>query len=234
MTYVMSDLHGQFEKYQKMLALISFSDEDVLYVLGDVVDRGDGSAKLLRDMSMRVNVYPILGNHDLMAAVMLRKLCVEITDENYAYSLDEETLEAIALWQEDGGKPTLDAFLALEQDERTDLLEYLDEFMLYEELDLNGKKFILVHGGIPYAKRNVPMEEQNAEDLLSVRPDYGKRYSPEGSYLVTGHTPTALISPQYQGKIYRQNGHIAIDCGAGFGLPLGCIRLEDMKEFYVE
>ena len=52
--------------------------------------------------------------------------------------------------------------------------------------------------------------------------------------LVTGHTPTVTIDPAYRGKIYHKNGHLAIDCGAGFGLPLGCVRLEDFKEFYVE
>ena len=36
------------------------------------------------------------------------------------------------------------------------------------------------------------------------------------------------------GFIYQANNHIAIDCGCVFGGRLGCIRLEDMKEFYVE
>ena len=40
MTYVMSDIHGEYEKYLKMLDLIGFRDEDELYVLGDVIDRG--------------------------------------------------------------------------------------------------------------------------------------------------------------------------------------------------
>ena len=40
MHYVMSDLHGEYEKYLEMLKKIKFTDDDVLYVLGDVVDRG--------------------------------------------------------------------------------------------------------------------------------------------------------------------------------------------------
>ena len=47
MTYVMSDIHGQYEKYAQMLEKISFSDEDTLYILGDVLDRGDHSMKIL-------------------------------------------------------------------------------------------------------------------------------------------------------------------------------------------
>ena len=56
----------------------------------------------------------------------------------------------------------------------------------------------------------------------------------EDKILVTGHTPTLYIDPGSKGRIWRGNGHIALDCGAGFGLPLGCIRLDDGEEFYVE
>ena len=36
----MSDIHGELDKFEQMLELIRFSDEDHLYILGDVIDRG--------------------------------------------------------------------------------------------------------------------------------------------------------------------------------------------------
>ena len=39
MTYVMSDLHGCYDKYVQMLEKIGFGDGDTLYILGDVIDR---------------------------------------------------------------------------------------------------------------------------------------------------------------------------------------------------
>ena len=36
MIYAMSDLHGYYDKYTKMLEKITFSDDDTLYILGDV------------------------------------------------------------------------------------------------------------------------------------------------------------------------------------------------------
>ena len=39
MIYYMSDVHGAYERYLKMLEAINFSDEDTLYVLGDAIDR---------------------------------------------------------------------------------------------------------------------------------------------------------------------------------------------------
>ena len=44
MIYVMSDLHGCFDKYKEMLSLIDFAPRDTLYVLGDVIDREIGRA----------------------------------------------------------------------------------------------------------------------------------------------------------------------------------------------
>lgn len=64
MAYVMSDIHGMYDKYKAMLEKISFSDKDALYILGDVVDRGENPVDVLLDMMSRPNVYPIMGNHD--------------------------------------------------------------------------------------------------------------------------------------------------------------------------
>ena len=48
-TYVMSDIHGEFEKYISMLQKIEFKDEDTLYILGDVIDRGERPVDILLD-----------------------------------------------------------------------------------------------------------------------------------------------------------------------------------------
>lgn len=45
MRYLVSDIHGCFDQYQALLEKIRFSDEDELYVLGDVVDRGGTISK---------------------------------------------------------------------------------------------------------------------------------------------------------------------------------------------
>ena len=56
----------------------------------------------------------------------------------------------------------------------------------------------------------------------------------EDMLIVTGHTPTGFIDPEYAGQIWKGNNHIAIDCGAVFGNHLGCICLDTMEEIYVE
>ena len=232
MTYVVSDIHGQYEKYLKMLQKINFTDDDELYVLGDVIDRGEHPVKILLDMSMRGNIFPILGNHEMMALSVLRKLCVEITDENADSHVGVDDIKALTTWQMDGGDTTLAEFKRLDREEKLAVIEYLEEFTPYVAITVCGRNYLLVHGGIPLSKVDVPLEEQVLGELLTERVDYNVRYFKD-KYLVTGHTPTLNIGSEYDGKMYLKNGHIAIDCGAGFGRPLGCIRLEDHVEFYV-
>lgn len=45
--YVMSDLHGMYDKFISMLKQINFNSNDHLYILGDVLDRGDKSLEII-------------------------------------------------------------------------------------------------------------------------------------------------------------------------------------------
>ena len=40
MIYVMSDIHGMYDKYIEMMDLIDLKETDTLYILGDIIDRG--------------------------------------------------------------------------------------------------------------------------------------------------------------------------------------------------
>ena len=54
--YLCSDLHGQYDLYIKMLDDIGFSQDDHLYILGDIIDRGPKSIEILQDVMNRNNV----------------------------------------------------------------------------------------------------------------------------------------------------------------------------------
>ena len=53
--------------------------------------------------------------------------------------------------------------------------------------------------------------------------------------MIVGHVPTFLYHPKYEGKILTSKSKktIHIDCGCVYGRALGCLRLDDLKEFYV-
>ena len=230
-TYVISDLHGNYEAYRAILKKINFSEHDVLYVNGDVMDRGKGSIKILQHMMMQPNIYPILGNHEYMACQCLRFLMEEITEESIA-DMDSGMLEGLLEWQNIGGQQTMDEFHKLSEDEKWDIMDYLEEFTLYEEVIVNGKIYVIVHAGLDNFSPERDLEDYGLHELIFKSPDYAKVYF-KNKYLVTGHLPTRVIEGNAKpDHIYRANNHIALDCGAGFGGQIGAICLETGEEFY--
>ncbi len=109
---------------------------------------------------------------------------------------------------------------------------FLNTFQIHEELEVNGNKFFLSHT-VPEKEKFDNFEALMWQEFIVGEPDYDKQYS-QDKFIVTGHTPTGLIDPDYKGRIYKKNNHICIDCGAVFGNPLGCICLDTLEEFYVE
>ena len=50
MTYVLSDIHGNLQRFESIMAQINLQADDTLYVLGDVIDRYAGGIKILRQI----------------------------------------------------------------------------------------------------------------------------------------------------------------------------------------
>ncbi len=233
MTYVISDIHGDFDRYEKMLDLINFDEErDVLFVLGNVIDGGEDSFKLLLDMSSRPNVYPIMGEHEYIALPLLEKLSGDIGEKAIA-SFDAETMQSFMKWGKMGGQETVLKFRELDKEDREWVVEYLEEFMPYEEIEVGGRTFVLVHAGLDNFSKSRELDDYDIEELIHTVPDWSKIYF-EDKTLVVGHTPTVEINPSSKGRIWNLNGTVALNCGSSFGLPLGCLRLDDMEEFYVD
>nr|MBQ5811950.1 metallophosphoesterase [Clostridia bacterium] len=233
MTYVISDIHGDFDRYQKMLEKINFDEErDVLFVLGDVIDYGKDSFRVLLDMSSRPNVYPILGEHEHLAIPLLKKLSGDISEKAIA-SFDAKTMQNFMEWGKMGGEETVRSFRELDEEDREWIIEYLEEFVPYEEVEVGGKYFVLAHAGIDGYTKSKELDEYDTEDFLTRSPDYSIPFS-GADFLITGHTPTVEIHQGSKGRIFRLNNHIAIDCGAAYGMPLGCICLDTFDEFYID
>lgn len=235
MRYIISDIHGCYNEYIKLLDKIKFSDEDELYILGDVVDRGPEPIKVLKDIMNRPNAVFIIGNHDFIMYTLMRKLAVEITAENYDNYLTADDLLDYNLWLQDGGQVTAEQFRTLSKKEKADILDYISEASLYETIEHNGKSYILVHAGLADFSPDKDLEDYELYDFLEERADYSKRYYPdENTYLVTGHTPTIYIEGWRKTEVYRKNGHIAIDCYCVGGGKLAAYCIETEEVTYVE
>lgn len=232
-TYVMADIHGQYDSFVKMLKKIKFNDNDTLYIIGDVLDRGPEPIKTLLHIMNSKNMVMLAGNHEYMATLCLNFLLKDITEE-FANSISETMMEMLSGWRINGGSPTIKELFSCDRITRNNIFSFLSRLKLYKEITVNDKTFLLVHAGLGGFKKNKKLKEYNIMQLTSERLNYNKQYFKD-KYLVTGHTPTQIIEDNPNpGYIYFNKNNIAIDCGCTFGERLGCLRLDDFKEYYVE
>jgi serine/threonine protein phosphatase 1 len=219
MTYVVANLHGNNTGFQKLLQTIRFKDSDILYVLGDSVDFGEETMDLLTDMSMRVNVYPLAGEHDLKALRMLTGFEKMLKDGS---APTPEFSAEMTAWAQDGGMATLTGYRALDAEMREGVLDYLSECMLCDEIKVGSKTYFLAHAGLSNYSEDKTPEDYEPQDVFSTDlpdADFFKTRT-----LIVGHVPTE------SGKIERKGGVIYLDCGMG---KIGCLCLETNEEYYV-
>lgn len=232
MNYVISDIHGYYGKFIEILNLIKLKETDTLYVLGDIVDRGPNPIKTLLKLMEMPNAVCIVGNHELMALDGLRFLNTQITAES-VNAIDTEVLGNLIDWQCNGGETTIEEFKQLDPEMRQEILDFMMEFSMYEELTVNGQQYLLVHAGLGDYSPEKSIEDYSLKNLVWDRADYNTQYF-EDTIVITGHTPTQYIEGNPNpGRIYKNLNHIAIDCGCA--MPdgrLAAICLETGEEFY--
>ncbi len=232
-SYAVSDIHGRYDLLLELLNKINLKDSDTLYVIGDILDRGPNPIKTLLKLMEMPNAVCIVGNHELMATDCLRFLNSTITDESLK-SLDIVTLGKLLDWQRNGSDTTISEFRQLSPEMRNEVMEFMLNFSMYEEVSAGGQDFLLVHAGLGDYEPGKDIDEYSLKNLVWDRADYETQYF-DDIYVVSGHTPTQFIEGNPKpGYIYKHNNHIAIDCGCYLpGGRLACICLDTQEEFYV-
>lgn len=67
--FVVGDIHGRFDSFLALLDQANYDPaSDVIYSVGDLIDRGPKSTEAVEFFTTQENVYTILGNHEYMAA----------------------------------------------------------------------------------------------------------------------------------------------------------------------
>lgn len=217
-TYIMSDIHGCFDKFTQMLKKINFTKDDRLIINGDIFDRGKDPLKILDHVVSNDNIMFIPGNHEYMF--------LEFYINGNAKS-----------WFYNGGYVTYNQICERGQEYADSLYNWISRLDL---IYVYGK-FIITHAGLylPENQNNYTIEQiidmQDTDYVLWSRSQIGNERRYKDYIIINGHTPTAYIDPsQKEMSIIKRNGTIYTDCGAVFdGGRLACLRLDDMKEFYV-
>jgi serine/threonine protein phosphatase 1 len=234
-TYVISDLHGCKKEFDEMLSLIEYrKDYDTLWIDGDICDRGNESIALMQEIMKDPSMHIIYGNHDLW----FQRYAQELIDTKHDNNSVDMTDDLMCWLHYNGGYKTADQFMDLSFPECYDMKLYLDSNRIfYKELTIRERKFLLVHAGLAdeYLRANIRMSE--VPEQVLVWSHIGRDDNPfDDTTMIVGHIPTFLYGDSSEGKILhgRNNTLYHIDCGCVYGRTLGCLRLDDMKEFYVK
>jgi len=205
--FAIGDIHGSFDRLQELMQKIPIDfTEDRLVFIGDYIDRGPGSVEVVDYLMGLKKRYPdiiyLKGNHEDMLEKYL-----DGTDR-FTYLLN-------------GGQKTLDCYLNKTNRSNSfpippDHMEFFKSLRLYYETE----DYIFVHAGL---RPKVPLESQEAEDLLWIRDKFIYSKFNFGKPVVFGHTPLEkpLVEPN----------KIGIDTGAVYGNALTCVQLPALEFF---
>ena len=232
MVYVMSDIHGNQERFNSIMKQIRLQDDDTLYILGDVVDRYPDGIKILRKIMKMPNAQMLLGNHEHM---MMKAIghCEDAVSErvntNWQYR---------RIWYGNGGKVTHEQLKHIRKEQRAEVFRYIRSLPLNIDVEVNGVRYKLVHASPleNYGTDKWQFVDYEDESEFAVWERWDTTQNvPAGCILIFGHTRTSYFQKGRPLTIWRNDEAIGIDCGSGYDEGrLACLRLDDMRVFYSE
>jgi len=205
---ILGDVHGQFDALIRVLKKADYNpNEDILYCVGDLADRGPDSAMVL-DFCIKHRVLSVCGNHDMW-----------LTD----YLLHGH---APGIWLNQGGYETL---LSLQKEKipRESIIEYYENMPYYREIEIEGISMAVFHGGIT---PGIPLKNQDPEVLAWDRYFWVFEQNPQLPYnrYFLGHT--ALSGSAVKNKYNVIN----LDTGAGYNRTLTAMDMVTLKTFEIK
>lgn len=204
-TYVISDVHGCYDQFMELLMRIHFNDNDTLYLLGDIIDRGPKSNQMIRWLvrqQAKHNVIFMLGNHEQM---MLQDCPTPDSflprfSGDWIYNGGISTSKQVENDIECSGE-IISEFIELCRDAPAHkIVKFLDASRQEHEI-------LLVHAGL-YPPSQSQIEDMKSgklsfDEFISSQSDFDKvwvredwlfsKWKPEMN-VIFGHTPTNLIA----------------------------------------
>lgn len=251
-TFVMSDVHGQYETFMQMLDRINFTSRDKLYILGDLIDRGPDGIKLIKTVMKMNNVKLFLGNHELLMMEGIRN-ADECENEG------RKDTDDLDLWLDEcnGGRQTFEDYKKCSPKKKAEINIFLDNAIVAKKLTVNGKNYYLSHAYVVSKKfeEEVKYNEllhkdvysavwQNIYETSFVEKMKGKVFPNKKYTYVSGHIFTQRlenVDEEGRGLVLNDDNFlneyhiINLDCGLALRnktSQLACMRLEDEKVYY--
>lgn len=238
MIYAVSDIHGNKEAWESIKELIHFSEEDEMYILGDVIDRGIHGIEILIEIMNTPNMHMILGNHEYMMINALRYGEYDV-------------------WFRNGGFPTYQSYNQFSSNTQKKIIDFIESLDLQETINIGNNEIILCHANSINAYHNIMQMYNdrfsnnifNQDELINFcvwDREYMRNISlfidlQINQWIIHGHTPTIHDSKNgvYEmGYVEMHSYHVLnIDCGSGypeFNGRLACVDLEGLVNIDID
>lgn len=208
-----SDIHGDYDGFLKLLDETAFSERDGLIIVGDILEKGEKCLPLLRliyEMQKKGNVLMVAGNNDRAFSIWRSGAASDEDMLRYALHTDRSILFEMS--EELGiGCRTMEELKRLKTAiyaGYSELIRWLGSLPFIIETDFA----VFVHAGL----RPGPLTEQDPRYCLSA-PGFGRENHRWAKLVVVGHWPVSnysrrviTISPYYNPAANT----ISIDGGA--------------------
>ena len=191
---VISDIHGSLPLFQGVLDKAGYGPDDILVLLGDLVEKGPDSLSVLRyvmDLSTRRTVYCVRGNCDDLVTEFVESPQVRPEFFHHYLNVWRNRCTLVQMGQEAGFETrSLDDLPALRQvilDHFQPELHFLDSL---PEILLTPD-YLFVHGGV--------WDEDRLEDMTAWECMKNDSFLDRGvkfrRWCIVGHTPVTLYNP---------------------------------------
>ena len=229
MEYIISDIHGEYDLFIKLLKKIGFDSNDKMIICGDIFDKGPQSIKLLKYIRKQNNMIFIIGNHEYDFLKYYNGIMRKLKDGFNK----EEVLKKINSYF-----PKEDCELDWDD------LNWLEDSPFYYETN----DYICVHAGISINSNNEVINPLDNDINVLV---YDRRFKdPEliinnSKCVFYGHTPTSYYTNEYKIITYKRKESINVnsikdlykvhlDWGTYLGGVLGCFCIDNCESYYVK
>ncbi|WP_185970325.1 MULTISPECIES: metallophosphoesterase family protein [unclassified Mesorhizobium] len=219
--YAIGDVHGCYKELlslEEKIALdgLQFRGRKIIVMLGDYIDRGPQSARVLDHLLapppkgfLRVC---LAGNHEVAMLNYLdgylsrdRWLAVGGRETLFSYGVDPERLSSLYASSDEVDRRIREVI-------PVDHIDFLRSLPVL----LCSEKFVFVHAGI---RPGIDLVAQDEQDLLNIRDEFFVAAHLLDRFVVHGHTPVDI--PRLDGR------RLDIDTGAFHSGRLTAVRIAD-------
>ena len=189
-----SDIHGNLPFFRALLDKIALTPEDILVLVGDLLEKGQESLALLRyvmDLCRTHTVYPLCGNCDGLVYRFFRG--DELDGRFFSFYLPQHPESTLRQLAREGGFDQTEDLPRLRADLRA---AYPEEWHFLGQMPtiLETEHLVFVHGGVPSLDH---MDRLDRWGCMKNDNFLGQDHAFD-KWVIVGHWPVTLYRPDIQ------------------------------------